>query len=114
MEFDPLAGLDSDNGVDDGPCSGHAHTADEWNEAIVRTVAHLAAQLTVAQIRLRALATDLDERGQVDSAAVAARVRLLAEREAGAALRENLGEALAEVIDTDALERELVAYLAGG
>ena len=107
MEFDPIAG----NG--DGGRPGHAHTPDEWNEAIVRTVAHLAAQLTVAQIRLRALATDLDERGLVEPEAVAARVRLLAEREAGETLRENLGEALADVIDTESLERDLVAYLAG-
>lgn len=107
MEFDPLAG----NGAGHPP--GHAHSADEWNEAIVRTVAHLAAQLTVAQIRLRALASDLDERGLVDPAAVAARVRALAEREAGETLRENLGEALAEVIDLEALERELVDYLSG-
>ncbi len=108
MEIDPLDG----NGV--GRPSSHAHSADEWNEAIVRTVAHLAAQLTVAQIRLRALASDLDERGLVEPATVAARVRTLAEREAGETLRENLGEALVEVIDLEALEGELVEYLAGG
>ena len=39
MEFDPLDG----NGANQppGPASAHAHSADEWNEAIVRTVAHL-------------------------------------------------------------------------
>ncbi len=112
MEFDPL----DSNGANQppGPAFAHAHSADEWNEAIVRTVAHLAAQLTVAQIRLRALASDLAERGLVEPETVAARVRALAEREAGETLRENLGEALAEVIDIDALERELVDYLAGG
>ena len=112
MEFDPLDGNGS--GHPPGRGSAHAHSADEWNEAVVRTVAHLAAQLTVAQIRLRALASDLDERGLVEPGAVASRVRALAEREAGATLRENLGEALAEVIDIEALERELVEYLAGG
>jgi hypothetical protein len=75
------------NGV--GRPSGHAHSADEWNEAIVRTVAHLAAQLTVAQIRLRALASDLDERGLVEPATVAARVRTLAEQGGG---RDAAGE----------------------
>ena len=117
MEFDILGGHGNGNGDGSrpGPAGrGHGHAAEEWNEALVRTVAHLAAQLTVAQIRLRALATDLDERGLVEPGAVGARVRALAEQEAGATLRENLGEALAEVIDVEALERDLVAYLAEG
>jgi hypothetical protein len=67
MEFDPLDGNGS--GHPPGRGSAHAHSADEWNEAVVRTVAHLAAQLTVAQIRLRALASDLDERGLVEPGA---------------------------------------------
>lgn len=104
MAFDPFG---------DGGAGGPSHSADEWNEAIVRTVAHLAAQLTVAQIRLRALATELAERGGVDAAAVGARVGALAEAEAGAVLRENLGPALVEVIDVEALERDLIGYLRG-
>jgi hypothetical protein len=103
MEFRSLS---SDN----GGSGGHDH-GEEWAETLARTVAHLAAQLTVAQIRLRALATELGERGGVDADAVAARVRAVAEAEGGATLRENLGPALVEVIDIETLERELVAYL---
>ena len=95
----------------DGDGSGGHDRGEEWAETLARTVAHLAAQLTVAQIRLRALATELGERGAVDPDAVAARVRFIAEAEGGATLRENLGEALVEVIDADALERDLVSYL---
>jgi hypothetical protein len=106
MEF---RSLDSD-----GHSPGHDHRGggdDAWAEALARTVAHLAAQLTVAQVRLRALATDLGERGVADPEAVAARVRAIAEAEAGPILRENLGEALLDVIDVEALENDLVAYL---
>jgi hypothetical protein len=106
MEFRPL-----DN--EDGRPFGHDH-GDEWAETLARTVAHLAAQLTVAQIRLRALATDLSERGEVDAAAVAARVRAIAATDAGPTLRENLGEALVAVVDVESLERDLVAYLSEG
>ncbi len=98
----------------DGGGSRHGHgggDGGEWAEVLARTVAHLAAQLTLAQIRLRALATELAERGVVEDAAVLGRVRALAETEAGAYLRENLGEALAELIDVPQLERELLAYL---
>lgn len=91
---------------------GHDHAAEEWGEALTRTVAHLAAQLTLSQIRLRALATELQERGVVAPEAVAVRVRAIAETEAGGYLRQNLGEALVEVIDVESLERDLVAYLA--
>ena len=85
---------------------------DELIEAMTRTMAHLAAQLTLSQIRLRALAGVLEERGLVAPEAVAGRVRAIAAAEAGGYLRENLGEALIEVIDVEALERDLVAYLA--
>jgi hypothetical protein len=84
---------------------------DEWAELLTRSLAHLAAQLTVAQIRLRALGGALEERGGIDAEAVAARVRALAAADGAAILRENLGEPLTEVIDVDALERDLVAYL---
>ena len=90
----------------------HDHGADDaWAETLARTVAHLAAQLTVVQLRLRALASEVAARGGVDEAAVAARLADLAARDGGRYLRENLGDALAEVIDLDALERDLVAYL---
>ena len=94
-----------------GPDGRHGHSPEDWGEALARTVAHLAAQLTVAQIRLRALATELEEGGTVDEGAVGARVRALVAAEAGGYLRPNLGEALTEVIDVEALERDLVAYL---
>lgn len=87
------------------------HSPDEWAETLARSVAHLAAQLTLAQVRLRALATELQEREAVDPAAVAARVRAIAVAEGGGYLRENLGEALVELIDVEALEGELIAYL---
>lgn len=109
MEFRPQ---DSENGHPFG--HDHGTGGDEWAETLARTVAHLAAQLTVAQIRLRALATDLSERGEVDPSAVAARVRAIAEAEAGTTLRENLGEALVAVVDVETLERDLVGYLSEG
>ena len=90
----------------------HGHSPEDWGEALARTVAHLAAQLTITQIRLRALATELGEQGTVDGGAVGGRVRAIAAAEAGAYLRQNLGEALVEVIDVETLERDLVAYLA--
>ena len=93
-----------------GSPDGHHHSQ-EWAEALARTVAHLAAQLTMTQIRLRALATELTERGGVAEDAVRARVREIAVAETGGYLRENLGEALIEVIDVEALEAEIIAFL---
>src|SRR5215216_7532127 len=75
------------------------HAPDEWGEVLARTVAHLAAQLTMTQIRLRALATELATNGTADASAVSARVQTIATAETGNYLRENLGEALAELID---------------
>ena len=94
---------------------GHRHPPgdDAWAEALARTVAHLAAQLTVVQLRLRALATEAAAHGGVDEQAVAARLADLAATEGGRYLRENLGDALADVIDIEALERDLVSYLSG-
>ena len=86
-------------------------TTRRWAEALARTVAHLAAQLTISQIRLRALATEMGERGLIEPESVAARVRTIAETETGTYLRENLGESLLEVIDVDALEHDLTEYL---
>lgn len=108
MEHPPVGGRP---GGPDG-----RHQPEEWAETLARTIAHLAAQLTLSQIRLRALATALHEGGAVEPAAVADRVRVIAAEAGGGYLRENLGEALVEIIDVDALERELIAYLdeAGG
>ena len=97
-------------GDDPADLNGHGHEED-WAEALTRSVAHLAAQLTVNQIRLRALATELGERGLIDPGGVAARVRGIAKTETGVYLRENLGESLVDVIDVEALEQDLVDYL---
>jgi DNA mismatch repair ATPase MutS len=89
----------------------HGHTSEEWAELLARTVAHLAAQLTMTQIRLRALATELNARGVVDEEAVRTRVGQIASLETGVYLRENLGEALADVIDLESLESEISSFL---
>jgi hypothetical protein len=98
-------------GGDPVDLNGHGHDDEAWAEALARSVAHLAAQLTVNQIRLRALATELGERGTVDREAVAAHVRTIAAAETGAYLRENLGDALVDVIDVDTLEQDIIDYL---
>jgi hypothetical protein len=98
-------------GSDPADLNGHGHDEEDWAEALARSVAHLAAQLTINQIRLRALATELGEQSLVDRAAVAERVRQIAAAETGAYLRENLGESLVEIIDVETLEQDLVAYL---
>jgi hypothetical protein len=97
-------------GGDAADLNGHGHD-EGWAEALARTVAHLAAQLTINQIRLRALATEMGEQGLIAPEAVAARVHTIAETETGSYLRENLGESLLEVIDVDALEHDLTEYL---
>lgn len=106
--------MDADHGqeADDGSAgsSGHEHMP-EWGEVLVRSVAHLAAQLTAMQIQLRALGEEVEAAGGVDPAAVRLRQRRLAVLQTGPALRENLGAALSDLIDTDALERDLVEYL---
>jgi hypothetical protein len=89
------------------------HAPDEWAELLARTVAHLAAQLTMTQIRLRALATEVTARDPFAEAAVRERLRTIATAETGRYLRENLGEALVDLIDVEALEQEIVAFLAG-
>lgn len=85
-----------------------------WSELFATTIAHLAAQLTMTQLRLRALATTAAEAGALDPAAVQANLQMLARAETGRYLRENLGSALADAIDTDTLEREVVSFLNGG
>jgi hypothetical protein len=89
---------------------GADHPPDEWAELLARTVAHLAAQLTMTQIRLRALATELAATG-VEADRVQRRVQTIAAAETGRYLRENLGEALAELIDVEALETDIAAFL---
>jgi len=106
--------VDSDRNpaTDDGQPPGEAHEhLPDWGEVLVRSVAHLAAQLTALQIQLRALGEEVEAAGGVDPAAVRLRQRRLAVLQTGPALRENLGAALADLIDTDALERDLVEYL---
>ncbi len=98
--------IDPQNGA------SHTHSTAEWAELFARTVAHLAAQLTMAQLRLTALASELEARGAVEPAAVQARLTGLARRNAGAYLRENLGPDLADAIDVESLEGEIIAFLA--
>lgn len=98
-------------GTDPADLNGHGHEEEDWAEVLARSVAHLAAQLTVNQIRLRALATELGDRDLIDRRVVAARVRMIAEAETGEYLRENLGESLVEIIDVEALEQDLIEYL---
>lgn len=91
----------------------HSHAIDEWAELFARTIAHLAAQLTMTQLRLRALASAAAEQGAIDPALVGRHLATLAETQTGAYLRENLGEGLVEAIDVESLERDISAYLRG-
>lgn len=84
-----------------------------WAELFATTIAHLAAQLTTTQLRLRALASVVAEQGGADPAAVQAKLVSLAEADAGRYLRENLGAELTEAIEVESLERDLVAFLRG-
>ncbi len=84
-----------------------------WAELFATTIAHLAAQLTMTQLRLRALATAAAESGGIDPAAVQANLEALAAAETGRYLRENLGPELSEAVETDALERDVIAFLRG-
>ena len=90
--------------------NGHGHD-EAWAEALARTVAHLAAQLTINQIRLRALATEMREQGLIDPESVAARVRTIAEPKRAPTCARISARALLEVIDVDALEHDLTEYL---
>lgn len=85
----------------------------QWAELFATTIAHLAAQLTMTQLRLRALATTVAEQGGADPAAVKLRLAQLADDETSRYLRQNLGEDLADAIEIDALERDVVAFLKG-
>jgi hypothetical protein len=86
----------------------------ETIESLAQTVAHLALQLTIAQIQMRALGSAVEEAGLVDGDAVSTATGRIARMQAGRFLRENLGPELTEMIDTADLERQIVAYLSAG
>ncbi len=93
--------------------SGHSDGSQDEKEAIealTLVVAHLAAQLTMTQIRLRGLATALQATG-IDPAVVRGHVTEIADREAGHYLTENLGERLAGLIDIEQLTRDIVEFV---
>lgn len=104
-EFQPVG-----DGSDLPPNSRESHR-DEQIEALTLIVAHLAAQLTMSQIRLRALASALEAQGTIDPATVQGYVTRVADSEAGFYLRENLGETLADLIEVDDLARDIMEYL---
>ena len=80
-------------------------------ELLAQTVAHLALQLTIAQIQLRALGTVLEHNQLVESDAVLDATSQIARENAGRFLSENLGPALADMVDVSDLERQIVAFL---
>lgn len=84
---------------------------DEPVERLAQTVAHLALQLTIVQLQLRALGTAAAESGMLDPARVEAATANVARLHAGRYLRENLGETLADLVDLPELEQQIVAYL---
>ena len=86
----------------------------ETIESLAQTVAHLALQLTIAQIQMRALGSAIEEAGLVGGDTVASATARIARMQAGRFLRENLGPELSEMIDTTDLERQIVAYLSAG
>ena len=86
----------------------------ETIESLARTVAHLALQLTISQIQLRAMGSAIEEAGVVASDAVGRATAKIARGNAGRFLRENLGPELSEMIDVSDLERQIVAYLSAG
>jgi hypothetical protein len=81
-------------------------------ESLARTVAHLALQLTVAQLQLRALGTVLADSQVIARDSVLRTTANLAEHSAGKFLAENLGSDLAAMIDLDDLERQIIEFLA--
>ncbi len=112
--MDDFLARDGNAGGSGGNLDGRdapGHSANEWAEVLARTIAHLAAQLTMTQIRLRALATELAERGGLDEGAMRARTRAIAAAETDHYLRENLGAALVDVVDVAALASDITAFL---
>lgn len=80
-------------------------------EALARSVAHLAVQLTITQIQMRGLGLVLQETGMSSGEAVLKATSDLSRKHAGAFIRENLGPALEGLVDVAALEREIVDFL---
>ena len=90
----------------------HSHAdLTEVVEALARTVAHLAVQLTITQIQLRGLGQVLQETGSASGEAVLKATSDLSRRHAGAFIRENLGSALEGLVDVSELEREIIDFL---
>ena len=95
-----------------GSHGGHNPAGDqEAIEALTLVIAHLAAQLTMAQIRLRGLASALESAGTLDPALVRGHVTEIADRETGHYLAENLGEKLTTLIDVDQLTRDIIQFV---
>jgi hypothetical protein len=86
-------------------------SANDWAAIFAHTVAHLAAQLTMTQVRLRALASEVTANGGIDEQAVQRRVREIASTETGVYLRESLGETLTELIDFESLQADIIDFL---
>ena len=103
--------VDSSGHGSDRPNNGRHVSGDAQIEALILVIAHLAAQLTMTQIRLRGLATVLERQGVVESNIVRGNIVEISDKEAGFYLRENLGEDLSELIEVDELARQIVEYL---
>lgn len=91
--------------------NGHDNSDRQLLEALARTTAHLAAQLTMTQIRLRALATELDRQNLADQSSVQQHVNAIARQDTVRYLEENLGEVLADMVEVDDLARQLIEFL---
>lgn len=93
----------------------HQHrTMDATVERLAQTVAHLALQLTIVQLQLRALGTAAAESSLLEAARVEQATAAVARMHAGRYLRENLGEGLSDLVDLADLERQIIAYLSAG
>ncbi len=102
---------DSSGHGTDRPHNGHQTSADTQFEALMLAIAHLAAQLTMTQIRLRGIASVLEKQGVVDANIVRGNIVEISDKEAGFYLRENLGDNLSELIEVDELARQIVEFL---
>ena|SRR5688572_5013794 len=88
--------------------------ANDTIERLAQTVAHLALQLTIVQLQLRALGNAAAESGMLDSTRVEQAAANVARMHAGRYLQENLGEVLSDLVDLPELERQIVSYLSAG
>lgn len=92
--------------------SQHTHgDQTEVIEALARTVAHLAVQLTITQLQLRGLGQVVGESGIVSAEAVLAQTDRLSRTHARAFVEENLGEALSGLIEVDELASQIIRFL---